>query len=498
MKFNKIFSALMLIAAVAFTACTETPDIVGPGPNGGDNDKPTPDTTVVDTTGWNIPAEAISVAKAREIAGALESEATTGTKYYVMGYVKKLHSKHTEGVANYGNAQFYMEDVKGANSNDDFMAYQVYGPNGEKITDAEAVAVGDFVVIYGELTNYNGTLETVGKGAAYIWKSSNPKLQNGGGGDDPNPDEVTGDGSEENPFTAADVIALSNTKSGKYYVKAFIVGQIKGGSQKMDDAEFAAPFTPATDNDGNTTNYNTNILLAATTTASDKAQVVPVQLPTGALREGLNLIQNESLLGQEVIIYGSLEKYFDQAGIKTPTYAKIGDKELGTKPVISTGDEILSETLLTQASFDKFTVVNVKGDQVWNFSSQYGAMMSGYNNDTKATEENEDWFISPAMDLTGKSAVTLTFNHAFGPKGSLPVDKSQYTVWVSNDFNEDVTAASWTQITGITYGETAWGYVSAGELSIPAENLKANCRIAWKYTCTNKSATWEVKEVVVK
>lgn len=495
MKFNKIFSAFMLIAAVAFTACNENPPVVGS--TGGDDDKPnTTDTTVVDTTGWNIPAEAISVAKAREIASALESGTTTGTKYYVMGYVKKLHGKHADGVANYGNAQFYMEDVKGANSNDDFIAYQVYGPNGEKITDAEAVAVGDFVVIYGELTNYNGTLETVGKGAAYIWKSSNPKLKGNGGGED-NPGEVTGDGSEEKPFTVTDVIALNNTKTGKYYVKAYIVGQSKGGSTALTP-EFAAPFTPATDNDGNITDYNTNILIAATTTASDKAQVVPVQLPSGALRDGLNLIQNESLLGQEVLIYGSLEKYFGQAGLKTPTYAKIGDKELGTKPVISTGDEILNETLMTQASFDKFTTVNVKGNQVWNFSSQYGAMMSGFNNDTKATEENEDWFISPAMDLTGKSAVTLTFNHAFGPKGSLPVDKSQYTVWVSNDFNEDVTAASWTQITGITYGETAWGYVSAGNLAIPAENLKANCRIAWKYTCTDKSATWEVKEVVVK
>lgn len=495
MKFNKIFSALMLIAAVAFTAC-ENPEIVGPGPNGGGDKPDTPDTTVVDTTGWNIPAEAISVAKAREIAGALESGATTGTKYYVMGYVKKLHGKHADGVANYGNAQFYMEDVKGANSSDDFMAYQVYGPNGEKITDAEAVAVGDFVVIYGELTNYNGTLETVGRGAAYIWKSSNPKLQNGGGGDDPTPGEVTGDGSEENPFTAADVIALNNTKTGKYYVKAYIVGQSKGGSTALAP-EFAAPFTPATDNDGNTTNYNTNILIAATTTASDKAQVVPVQLPTGALRDGLNLIQNESLLGQEVVIYGSLEKYFGQAGIKTPTYAKIGDKELGTKPVVSTGDEILSETLLTQESFDKFTVVNVKGEQVWNFSSQYGAKMSGYNGST--TDENEDWFISPAMDLTGKSAVTLTFNHAFGPSVPSTTEMEQYTVWVSNDFDgKDVTTATWTQITGMAVGTAKWQYVSAGELAIPAENLKANCRIAWKYTCTTVSATWEIKEVVVK
>lgn len=490
MKFNKIISAFALMAAVAFAAC-EGPDIPGPGPGDGDEKKDTTIVTPADTTGWNIPAEAITVAQAREIASALASGTNSGTKYYVMGYVKKLHSKHADGVANYGNAQFYMEDVKDANSSDDFLAFQVYGLNGEKITDPEAVAVGDFVVIYGELTNYNGTYETVGKGAAYIWKSSNPKLSGSDTPDDPNPGEVTGDGSEEKPFSAADVIALNSTKTGKFYVKAYIVGQSKGGSTALSP-EFAAPFTA---NDKGT---NTNILIAATATASDKAEVVPVQLPTGALRDGLNLIQNEDLLGQEILIYGSLEKYFAQAGIKNPTYAKVGDKEFGTKPVPSTGDEIFNETLLTQASFDKFTVVNVKGDQVWNFSSTYGAMMSGYDNSTKQTYENEDWFISPAIDLTGKTAATLTFNHAFGPQSSLPIVESQYTVWVSNDFSDDVTKASWTQITGITYGTTAWGYVSAGNLVIPAENLKANCRIAWKYTCTDKSATWEVKEVVIK
>ena len=471
----------MLIAAVAFTACNENPPVVGP--IGGDDDKPdTTDTTVVDTTGWNIPAGTLTVAQARELCSSLGTDVASDKEYYVMGYVQ---SADVSGVQQYGNVSAYMVDKKGDTSEESrFYAYRVKGLNGQAIKDEEAVKEGDFIVVYGKLINFKGnTPET--SGSAYIWKSSNPKMQ----GEDI---ELIGDGSEEKPYSVAEVMALNNTKSGKYYVKGYIVGQVKGGSQAMDDAEFAAPFT-ATEN-GN----NTNILIAATATASSKEEVVPVQLPSGALRDGLNLIQNESLLGQEVLIYGSLEKYFGQAGLKTPTYAKIGDKELGTKPVISTGDEILNETLMTQASFDKFTTVNVKGNQVWNFSSQYGAMMSGFNNDTKATEENEDWFISPAMDLTGKSAVTLTFNHAFGPKGSLPVDKSQYTVWVSNDFNEDVTAASWTQITGITYGETAWGYVSAGNLAIPAENLKANCRIAWKYTCTDKSATWEVKEVVVK
>lgn len=139
---------------------------------------PTDETLVIpdEAKDWNIPAGAIDVVKAREICAGLASGATSGTKYYVMGYVKKIHSKHADGVENFGNAQFYMENVKGANSSNDFMAYQVYGPNGQKITDVNSVAVGDFVVVYGELTNYNGTYETVGKGAAYIWNSTNPLL----------------------------------------------------------------------------------------------------------------------------------------------------------------------------------------------------------------------------------------------------------------------------------------------------------------------------------
>ena len=151
-----------------------------------------PGTTTIEipaeAQGWNIPAEAIDVLQARAICAGLASGETTGTKYYVMGYVKKIHSKHADGVANYGNAQFYMENVKGANSQEDFMAYQVYGPNGEKITDPNTVAVGDFVVVYGELTNYMGdTYETVGKGAAYIWNSTNPLLA---GGETPDTDVV--------------------------------------------------------------------------------------------------------------------------------------------------------------------------------------------------------------------------------------------------------------------------------------------------------------------
>lgn len=445
-----------------------------------------------DTIGWNIPAECLTVAQAREICAALENGATTGTKYYVKGWVKKIHNNHASAISGYGNAQFYMEDVKGANSQEDFEAYQVYGPNGSKITSLDQVLVGDYVVLYGELTNYNGKYKTVGRGAAYICKSSNPAL--GGNGNTGNfPTDVVGAGTFENPYTASDVVAMANTVAGNYYVKAYIVGQVNG--MNMDALELSAPWGTS---DGKT--YNTNIVIASSTDETNAEMMVPVQLPSGALRTGLNLPENPDMHGKEILIYGSLEKYFGAAGIKTPSYAVVDGKEFGTKPVETTGDELLNETLGTQDSFDKFTAVSVSGEQVWSYDAGYKcAKMSGYANN--ATIPNEDWFVSPAMDLSCVSAATLIFNHEFGPASVVPntdETKAQYTVWVSNDFNGDVKTATWTELKGIVYGTEGWGWVSSGDIAIPSANLKANCRIAWKYVCKDLSATWDIKKIIVK
>ncbi len=333
MKLNKIFAAFMLIAAVAFTACNEKNPPVGPqGPGNGQDTTQNGDTTQVvdpiapDTAGWNIPTGCLTVAQAREICAALESGATTGTKYYVKGWVNKLASKHEEGVTKYNNAVFYMVDQMG--DKDDFEAYQVYGPNGSKITSLDQVLVGDYVVVYGELTNYNGTLETVGKGAAYIWKSTNPNLTGSEDpGNNPNPGEVTGEGTREKPYLLSDLAALGSPAT-KAWVKAYIVGQVKGGANKLDatTAEFAAPFTA---NDNGT---NTNILLGATASVTSVDNATPLQLPSGDLRTALNLIQNESMLGKEILIYGSLEKYFGADGIKSPEYAEVGEQKIGIDP----------------------------------------------------------------------------------------------------------------------------------------------------------------------
>ena len=148
---------------------------------------------------WNIPANAIDVLQARDICSKLSAGATTGTKYYVMGYIKKIDSNHATNVSRYGNASFYIEQVKGANSAEDLYAYRVLGIDNKNITNPNTIAVGDFVVLYGELTKYQKNAsytpiyETVDR-KAYIWNSTNP-LISGSNNDTPsndNTDETNG------------------------------------------------------------------------------------------------------------------------------------------------------------------------------------------------------------------------------------------------------------------------------------------------------------------
>ncbi len=107
--------------------------------------------------------------QAAEECAKLESGATSSEKVYVKGYIKKLASGHESAVSKYGNGLFYITDDPEGQVTPDFYCFQVYYLGNVKFTSADQVKVGDEVVVYGQLTNYNGTYETVGKGAAYIY-----------------------------------------------------------------------------------------------------------------------------------------------------------------------------------------------------------------------------------------------------------------------------------------------------------------------------------------
>lgn len=111
------------------------------------------------------------------VGGVQAANGGVTNKVYVQGTVCELVKGGFD--ANYGNGSFWISEdgsYKGDKSVE-FEAYQVNYLGGKKWnseTDPQ-MAVGDNVIIYGPLTVYNGTAETQGKGAAYIYSHNGKK-----------------------------------------------------------------------------------------------------------------------------------------------------------------------------------------------------------------------------------------------------------------------------------------------------------------------------------
>ncbi len=160
---------------------------------------------------------------------------------------------------------------------------------------------------------------------------------------------------------------------------------------------------------------------------------------------------------------------------------------------------ILEETFLTQESFNTFTPVSVSGDQHWYFNESYGAVCSGY--ESFQSFENEDWLISPGMDLSSVNDVKLTFQHTRGTAGvmNVGVEEGWYKVFAASDYTGDPTTTQWIELEGLNQAlPGAWQYIFSGELVIPASAKSENSHIAFRYiSSSTQSATWEIKNLLI-
>ncbi|MCM1079917.1 MAG: hypothetical protein NC344_09480 [Bacteroidales bacterium] len=110
------------------------------------------DPVIVDIT--NTPETAYTVAKAKALVAAGEG---LQAKVYVKGYITAI----TEVSTSYGNATYTIADTKGGA--DDMLVYRGYYLDGGKFTAEDQIAVGDEVVVYGQLMLYSGAPQ-IGQG----------------------------------------------------------------------------------------------------------------------------------------------------------------------------------------------------------------------------------------------------------------------------------------------------------------------------------------------
>jgi len=148
-----------------------------------------------------------------------------------------------------------------------------------------------------------------------------------------------------------------------------------------------------------------------------------------------------------------------------------------------------------------FTPVSVSGAQTWTWDGTYFcAKMSGYDSSAKANKDNENWLISPSIDLTSKTKAKLTFYHTgkFFATGTLPMT-SEVTLWVSTDYVSGLpSTGKWTQVTIPTYMTNAdYTFVYSGAINLK-DYVGKKISLGFKYLSSTSSAgTWEIQNVTV-
>ena len=375
---KKILYSIMALAISAFTlqSCEDVPapyDIPG---QGGNTDNP----SVVEPKGDGTEANPYNIAAAIAATETLASGETTPNNLYIKGVVTNVK----ECSAQYGNATFYLGDD--LSSTKTFYVYRAKGLNNQKIKADDEVMEGDTIIVCGPVTNYNGTIETVQNGAYICYNSRNGQGSGGTTTGDPK-----GDGTEANPYNLDGVKAAGTGTS--VFVKGYIVGYISGKS--FSDAVLGA----------DTCTVMTNLLIASTPTETNKSNCMPVQLPTGVVRSGLNLKENKGHLGKEVLLCGNIEKYFGETGVKSVVYANVAGTEIGNKPGAgSTGEAKGDGTLanpFNSVAANKYAAslaagvesdkdVYIKGKVVSvidEFGTQYGNATFYISDDGKSTDQ---------------------------------------------------------------------------------------------------------------
>lgn len=116
-------------------------------------------------------------------------------------------------------------------------------------------------------------------------------------------------GQNEKGSDMSEALTVAQARAAVGDKGVWVCGYIVGGDLTSASASFNEPF-----------DSRTNILLGPKSSTKDKDACLSVQLPSGDLRDALNLVDNPGLLGKKVYLRGDVvEAYYGIPGIKNIT-----------------------------------------------------------------------------------------------------------------------------------------------------------------------------------
>ena len=293
---------------------------------------------------------------------------------------------------------------------------------------------------------------------------------------------------EAGEYTVAQALAAYTGVAKPAVVKGYIVGTING-QVYTEGCSFSG-----------TAESKTNLLLADNADETDYNNCIPVQLPSGAVRNALNLVDNPGNYKKFVTLTGSLEKYFGVAGLKSVSKYSIDgvtpDEPETPETPETPANAYINETFAS--SLGAFTTQEVIGNFAWKhevYNDKGYAKVSGYDG---SSQNAESWLISPAIDFSKESAAYIAFDYVIN-KGDASAAAANHKVVITNNYTGDVATTEWTEVNYGAVNNNNWTFHNTGKIALPESMMgKAAVVVAFKYMSTTaNSSTWEVNNVVV-
>ena len=234
-----------------------------------------------------------SISEALAAINAMEDNATSEEFWFVKGKVVKVTTNQTN-FEKYGNLNYLISED--GTENNTITVYSGDGLNGDKFTGIDALEAGDEVIVYGQLQKYvkNGNMTPeIAKGNYLV------ALNKGGGNEDTNTV-----GSKDTPKSISEALTAINALEDNAVSQEFWF--VKGKVVKV------------TTNQTNFEKYgNLNYLISEDGTENNTITVYSGDGLNGDKFTGIDALG----AGDEVIVYGQLQKYVKN-GNMTPEIAK--------------------------------------------------------------------------------------------------------------------------------------------------------------------------------
>ena len=308
-------------------------------------------------SGEGTEANPYSASEAMAVAAAM-SDGDERANVYVKGKVAQIKEAYSE---QYGNVSYYItNDGTAVDTKQMFLVYRCKYFNGEKFTSEDQLKVGDEVIVVGTMVNFYGnTPELKNCHIAKLNGSSAP----GTSGGEVTPPAASGEGTEANPYSASEAMAVAAAMAqDDVRENVYVKGKV---------ADFKENFNAQY---GNMSYYLTDDGVAV-----DVKQMFLVY--RGKYFNGEKFTSADQLkVGDEVVVVGSLQNFYGNtpellAGNKLVSINGSGNAGSGDTPAPTPGEtlEVTVEQFL-DAAVSSEVLYKVKGtvSVIEEINTQYG------------------------------------------------------------------------------------------------------------------------------